>query len=116
MPRLEDVVPLARLAARDLGLQPVTLESIVGTVERRNGEFDRLFQPRFRRLEGRWQPIAGDTTIHAHVREILTTLTRPTSRCWDPWSVQHKSQSHGRALLRPPTPSMWPEHRESRST
>jgi hypothetical protein len=41
----EVVAALGRVAERDLGLQVIRLESIVGTVDRPNGEFDRLFRP-----------------------------------------------------------------------
>lgn len=55
----DDVVAtLGRVAERDLGLKAIALESIVGTVNRRSGEFDRLFRPRSRRLQSRWQRIA----------------------------------------------------------
>jgi hypothetical protein len=56
----DDVVAaLGRVAERDLGLQTIALESVVGTVDRRSGEFDRRFRPRSRRLQGRWQKIAA---------------------------------------------------------
>jgi hypothetical protein len=55
----EVVAALGRVAERDLGLQVIRLESIVGTVDRRNGEFDRLFRPRSHRLQRRWQRIAA---------------------------------------------------------
>jgi hypothetical protein len=56
----DDVVAaLGRVAEHDLGLREIALESIVGTVSRRSGEFDRLFRPRTRRLQGRWQRIAA---------------------------------------------------------
>jgi hypothetical protein len=55
----DDVVSaLGRVAEHDLGLQAIALESIVGTVNRRTNEFDRLFRPRSRRLQTRWQRIA----------------------------------------------------------
>jgi hypothetical protein len=60
MLRFADVVAaLGRVAERDLGLQEIALDSIVGTVDRRSGEFDRLFRPRSRRLQRRWQAIAA---------------------------------------------------------
>ncbi len=52
------VAALGRVSERDLGLQTIALNSIVGTVDRRSGEFDRLFRPRARRLQDRWQRIA----------------------------------------------------------
>jgi hypothetical protein len=56
---LEDVVhALGRRAEHDLGVQPIPLRSIVGTVGRRRGEFDRAFRP----SEGqraRWERIAA---------------------------------------------------------
>jgi hypothetical protein len=53
------VAALGRVSERDLGLQEIALDSIVGTVDRRSGEFDRLFRPRSRRLQRRWQTIAA---------------------------------------------------------
>ncbi|MGI8571444.1 MAG: hypothetical protein ACR2L9_02225 [Solirubrobacteraceae bacterium] len=59
MPRLDNVVAaLGRAAEHDLGLQPIPLESIVGTVDRRSGEFDRQFRPTSSRLQTRWQKIS----------------------------------------------------------
>jgi hypothetical protein len=55
----DDVIgTLGMVAVRDLGLREIAIESIVGTVDRRGGEFDREFRPRSRRLERRWQRIA----------------------------------------------------------
>ncbi len=56
----DDVVAAqGRVAEHDLGLQTIALDSIVGTLSRRNGEFDRLFRPRTARLQSRWQRIAA---------------------------------------------------------
>ena len=49
----------SRVAEHDVGLQSIALASIVGTVNRRGGDFDRAFRPRTRRLERRWQRIAA---------------------------------------------------------
>lgn len=54
----EVVATVGRVAEHDLGVQEIALESIVGTVSRRRDEFDRLFRPRSRRLQARWQRIA----------------------------------------------------------
>ncbi len=63
MPRLDNVVAdLGRLSERDIGLRSIPLQSIVGTVDRRSGEFDRQFRPASRRLQTRWKNIAGGTT------------------------------------------------------
>jgi hypothetical protein len=59
LPFDDAVAALGRVAEHDLGLQAIALESIVGTVNRRNSEFDRLFRPRSRRLQTRWQRIAA---------------------------------------------------------
>src|SRR4051794_39181884 len=57
---LEDVVTaLGRVGERDLGLQAIALDSVVGTVGRRSGEFDRRFRPASRRAQRRWQSIAA---------------------------------------------------------
>jgi hypothetical protein len=60
LPFTDVVGALGRVAERDLGLREIALESIVGTVDRRSGEFDRLFRPRSRRLQTRWQAIAAE--------------------------------------------------------
>jgi hypothetical protein len=59
LPFDEVVTALGRVAEHDLGPQAIALESIVGTVSRRSGEFDRRFRPRTRRLQSRWQRIAA---------------------------------------------------------
>jgi hypothetical protein len=54
----EDVVAaLGRRGERRLGLQSIPLNSIVGTVDRRQ-EFDRGFRPTSPRVRGRWEKIA----------------------------------------------------------
>ena len=53
------IAVLGRVAEHDLGLREIALHSIVGTVDRRRGEFDRLFRPRSHRLQSRWQAIAA---------------------------------------------------------
>jgi hypothetical protein len=55
----EVVATVGRVAEHDVGVQEIALESIVGTVSRRTDEFDRLFRPRTRRLQARWQRIAA---------------------------------------------------------
>ena len=45
LPFEEVVAALGRRSETDLGLQTITLESVVGTVARRHGEFDRNFRP-----------------------------------------------------------------------
>jgi hypothetical protein len=56
----DDVISmLGTVAVHDLGLQEIAIDSIVGTVDCRGGEFDREFRPRSRRLERRWQRIAA---------------------------------------------------------
>jgi hypothetical protein len=52
------VEALGRVGERDLGLQVISLDSIVGTVDRRRGEFDRRFRPASTRVRQRWQRIA----------------------------------------------------------
>lgn len=59
LPLDEVVTALGRVAERDLGLQTIELDSIVGTVGRRRGEFDRRFRPASRRAAQRWQSIAA---------------------------------------------------------
>ena len=56
----DDVVAaFGRRGETDLGVQPIALDSIVGTVGRRRSEFDRAFRPVTRRLRDRWQRVAA---------------------------------------------------------
>jgi hypothetical protein len=57
LPFDEVVAALGNRGERRLGLQTITLDSIVGTVDR-NREFDRHFRPTSRRVRYRWQRIA----------------------------------------------------------
>jgi hypothetical protein len=58
LPFEEVVAALGRKAQRDLGIQLIPLDSIVGTVDRRRGEFDREFLPSTD-VRGRWERIAA---------------------------------------------------------
>ena len=58
LPFEEVVAALGRVSQRDLGLQSIRLDSIVGTVARRHGEFDRKFRPTSGGVRGRWEGIA----------------------------------------------------------
>jgi len=59
LPFDEVVAELGRLGERDLGLQLVELDSIVGTVDRGGqGNFDRRFAPTSSRVRVRWERIA----------------------------------------------------------
>jgi hypothetical protein len=57
LPFEEVVEALGRRRERELGLQTIPLDSIVGTVDRRR-EFDRSFRPTSSRMRGRWERIA----------------------------------------------------------
>src|SRR5436190_2615532 len=57
LPFEEVVEALGRRGEHSLGLQPISLDSIVGTVDR-SREFDRRFRPTSGRVRGRWQRIA----------------------------------------------------------
>jgi hypothetical protein len=57
LPFDEVVEALGRGGERRLGLQSITLDSIVGTVDR-SRDFDRRFRPTSRRVRRRWQGIA----------------------------------------------------------
>jgi hypothetical protein len=59
LPFDEVVAALGRVGERDLGVQEIALDSIVGTVDRRPGEFDRSFRPASPQLRGRWESIAA---------------------------------------------------------
>ena len=57
LPFEEVVQALGRRGERRLGLQTITLDSILGTVERMR-DFDRRFRPTSRRTRGRWERLA----------------------------------------------------------
>ncbi len=58
LPFEEVVAALGRRGERDLGLQTIRLDSIVGTVSRRPEEFDRRFRPASSGVRSRWEQIA----------------------------------------------------------
>src|SRR3712207_1295747 len=59
LPFDEVIAALGTRAQRDLGVQTIPLDAIVGTVDRTRGEFDRAFRPVSKRLRGRWQGVAA---------------------------------------------------------
>jgi hypothetical protein len=59
LPFEEVVAALGRKSQRDLGIQLIPLDSIVGTVDRRRGEFDRSFRPADPGVRSRWERIAA---------------------------------------------------------
>lgn len=59
LPFEEVVAALGRTSQRDLGVQLIPLDSVVGTVDRRQGEFDRSFRPATGAVRGRWERIAA---------------------------------------------------------
>jgi hypothetical protein len=59
LPFEEVVAALGRRSESDLGIQTIRLDSIVGTVARRHGEFDRKFRPTSTGVRGRWEGIAS---------------------------------------------------------
>jgi len=52
------VAALGRTGERELGLQVVELDTIVGTVDRKTG-FDRSFRPTSSRVRARWERVAA---------------------------------------------------------
>jgi hypothetical protein len=58
LPFDEVVAALGRVAERDLGLQVVDVDTIVGTTDRLTG-FDRNFRPTSSRVRARWERIAA---------------------------------------------------------
>ncbi len=58
LPFDEVVDALGRTGERDLGVQPVELDTVVGTVDRGRGGFDRSFAPTTSRVRVRWERIA----------------------------------------------------------
>ena len=59
LPFEEVVAALGRTSQRDAGVQTIPLASIVGTVDRRRGEFDREFRPASSDVRSRWERIAA---------------------------------------------------------
>jgi hypothetical protein len=59
LPFDEVVTALGRKGQVDLGIQEIPLDSIVGTVDRRHGQFDRHFRPASTGTRGRWESIAA---------------------------------------------------------
>jgi hypothetical protein len=59
LPFEEVVAALGRRSERDLGLQTISLDSIVGSAGRQHGEFDRKFRPTSTGVRGRWEGIAA---------------------------------------------------------
>src|SRR3954454_3031245 len=59
LPFDEVVAALGRRAQTDLGLQEIPLDSVVGTVDRRAGQFDRHFRPVSDATRSRWERIAA---------------------------------------------------------
>jgi hypothetical protein len=59
LPFEEVVGALGRVGETDLGVQTIALDSIVGTVDRRAGAFDRAFRPARAETRGRWLAIAA---------------------------------------------------------
>jgi hypothetical protein len=58
LPFEEVVAALGRVGERDLGMEVIDLDTIVGTVDRATG-FDRAFRPTSSRVRARWERIAG---------------------------------------------------------
>jgi hypothetical protein len=58
LPFEEVVAALGRRGESDLGVRTIPLETIVGTVDRRSGGFDRDFRPVSDTIRGRWESIA----------------------------------------------------------
>jgi hypothetical protein len=59
LPFEEVVAALGRVGETDLGLQTIPLDSVVGTVDRQSGHFDRSFRPATTGTRGRWERIAA---------------------------------------------------------
>jgi hypothetical protein len=58
LPFEEVVAALGRVGSRDVGVQSIPVDSIVGTVDRAGGHFDREFRPTSSIVRGRWERIA----------------------------------------------------------
>lgn len=58
LPFDEVVAALGRLGEREVGLRTISLDAIVGTVDRGSGPFDRRFRPRSSQSRERWVRLA----------------------------------------------------------
>ena len=58
LPFDEVVAALGRVGERRIGLETISLDSIVGSVDRARGDFDRRFRPTSGRVRERWQRLA----------------------------------------------------------
>jgi hypothetical protein len=59
LPFEEVVAALGWRGESDLGVQKIALDTIVGTVDRRAGAFDRAFRPASLEVRGRWESVAA---------------------------------------------------------
>lgn len=59
LPFEEVVAALGWRGESDLGVQKIALDTIVGTVDRRAGAFDRAFRPASPDVQGRWESVAA---------------------------------------------------------
>jgi hypothetical protein len=59
LPFEEVVAALGRRGENDLGVQDIALDTIVGTVDRRPGSFDRAFRPVSAGVRRRWERVAA---------------------------------------------------------
>jgi hypothetical protein len=59
LPFDEVVVALGRVEERYIGLQTIELDTVLGTVGRERGGFDRQFRPTTARVRARWERIAN---------------------------------------------------------
>jgi hypothetical protein len=69
LPFEEVVAALGRTGERSVGVQPIPVESIVGTVDR-TGDFDRQFRPTSSRVRSRWESIARAERLGAAMPPI----------------------------------------------
>ena len=75
LPFEEVVEALGRTGQRDLGLQVVPLDAIVGTVDR-GVDFDRAMRPTSARLRSRWERIASAQRRGEALPPIVSTVCR----------------------------------------
>jgi hypothetical protein len=59
LPFDEVVAALGRRSETEVGVQKIRLDTIVGTVDRRSGAFDRAFRPVSEEVRGRWERVAA---------------------------------------------------------
>ena len=81
LPYSEVIDALGFVSERPLGLKVVTLDEIVGTIDR-GRDFDRRFRPTSARVRSRWEQIAArDATGRSRCRPSICSRSATSTSC-----------------------------------